>query len=186
MNRRLLSGSLGVVIAALLLLTAYPGQADPQYSQCFYRLYHYEGGTWVRYGQGDPFPGGGNLWKYEYTVHNEGLLFVNLFRIFFNSDNIDHAQYVSSTAPSGWTPSAVLPLPGFNNWKVEFETFSNVIMPGDSLSGFEVQFTWSESYLPDVQHYEVAGNIGDGGETAEYPPVAARPKTWGAVKSLFK
>ena len=187
MRNQLLKKSAGLLAAALILIAAHPGYADPEYSQCLYKLYHFEDGSWVRYQQGDPFPTvGGNLWKYEYTVHNEGLLFINLFRIFFNSDNIDHGQYVSATGPTDWTATPTLPLPGFNNWKVEFETSTNIIMQGDSLGGFEVEFTWSESYLPGVQHYEVAGNIGDGGETEEYPPVATQPKTWGSVKNLFK
>jgi len=189
MDRRLAKRKwiLGLVAATVFLTVAWPVSAGAQYSQCLYKLYHWENTTWVRYQQGDPFPStGGNLWKYEYTVYNDGLLFVNLFRIFFNSDNINHAEYVSASAPTDWTPDVTLPFTGYNNWKVEFQTSTNIIMPGDSLGVFEVRFTWNENYLPDTQHFEVAGNLGDGGDTAEYPPLPIERSTWGSLKSMFR
>ncbi|KPJ59377.1 MAG: hypothetical protein AMJ46_11625 [Latescibacteria bacterium DG_63] len=186
-----------------LLLVPVGTDALPQ-GAVGYKLYHYENPDWVRYSQGDAFPAGGanpgtNLWKYTYCVYNDppgsppGALENGVYQwwIFFNSDNVDRAQYVSEVAPGTWGTRYFAPSTGFYDWKVRFRTSdpAEYVMPSDSLCGFEVEFTWTDPLmLPPPQNYDlVASGESEPGVTHELPadvtPVEA--VTWGRIKSLF-
>lgn len=59
---------------------------------------------------------------------------------------------------------------------------------GDSLSGFEVEFTWEDTVLPGSQNYDAISMAGsEPGVTEELlPPVHSESPTWGRVKTLYK
>ncbi|UCF78025.1 MAG: hypothetical protein JSW03_07875 [Candidatus Eiseniibacteriota bacterium] len=201
MKHLLLFSSLAL-LAGLLLVPAGT-EALPQ-GAVGYCLYHFENPDWVRYSQGDPFPPGGatpgtNLWKYAYCIYNDppgsppGALENGIYQwwIFFNSDNIDRAQYVSAIGPGSWTRVYFGPSTGYYDWKVRFRASvaGEYVMPTDSLCGFEVEFTWTDPLmLPPPQNYDlVASGESEPGVTHELPPdvTPVEATTWGRLKSLF-
>jgi hypothetical protein len=150
-----------------------------------YKLYHDENGSWVRYYQGDPFPPGGaepgtNLWKYEYTVYNrEFPSGIYQMLAFFNSDALtERAIYSSVMAPTGWSTTYFGPVDPWVNWKMRFLTTSSYVMPGDGLSGYEIQFTWADpAMLPGPQNYDLICSQGsEPGVTHELPPDCAEER----------
>jgi hypothetical protein len=188
-----------LLVASLVGLLLAPGIADAlPYGAVGYKLYHYEGANWVRYKQGDPFPSGGatpgtNLWKYNYWVANETApSSIYQFMVYFNSDNVLRSAYSSATGPTTWTPTYFPPVSGNKNWKERFRSSNSAyyVLVGDSLAGFEVQFTWIDgTLLPTPQNYDLVWSGGsESGNTTEMPPdmtpVAAT--TWGTIKSLFR
>ena len=186
------------VVLLGLLLVPYEADALPD-GAVGYKLYHYEGTEWVRYikSQGDTLPPGGadpgtNLWKYKYCAENVGYADgIYQFLIFFNSDNKDTAQYVSETAPSNWTPRYFAPIAPDANWKVRFRADGPAyyIAQGDTLGGFEVEFTWTDpTRLPADQNYDLGSPGGsEPGNTHELPSdiTPVETTTWGRLKSLF-
>jgi len=187
---------LALALTALLVVTAQPALAAN--TSVTYKLYHFEGGNWVRYMQADPFPGGGNLpgtnsWKYTYTVKNTGFAGsgINTWYAFFNSDNILCATLSSAAAPPNWTTLQQGPIIPNNNWKERFRTTvpaSNITL-NNSLAGYEVVFTWTCNGLPGNQNYDAVTSGGsETSTTTEDPeaPVATVDKTWGAVKSIYR
>ncbi|MBN1504436.1 MAG: hypothetical protein JW952_05160 [Candidatus Eisenbacteria bacterium] len=188
-----------LLVGSLLCLLMAPSAADAlPYASVGYKLYHYEDGSWVRYKQGDPLPPGGatpgtNLWKYNYWVSNltapTGIYQVY---VYFNSDNVLRSAYSSATGPTGWTLLYFPPVAPNNNWKERFRTSNSAyyVMPGDTLPGYEVQFTWVDgSLLPTPQNYDVAWSGGsEPGNTTEMPPdmTPVEAATWGRMKGLFK
>jgi len=97
-----------LLVVSLVGLLLAPSIADAlPFGAVGYKLYHYEGGNWVRYKQGDAFPPGGatpgtNLWKYNYWVANETApAGIYQFIVYFNSDNILRSTYSSATGPTG-------------------------------------------------------------------------------------
>ena len=190
--------TLMICLATLLVgLPLVPLGADASMGKVEYKLYHYEIDEWVRYCQGDQFPPGGatpgtNLWRYEYSVMNISFpTGVYQFMIYFNSDDIDRATYSSAVAPTGWSIVYFPPVAPNVNWKVRFRTTNSAyyVMPGDTLPGYEVEFTWFDpSGLPGDQNYDLVCSAGsEPGVTKQYSgditPVEAT--TWGKIKSLF-
>jgi hypothetical protein len=193
------------IAAVTLLLGVFlvPFEADAlPMGSVGYKLYHYEGGEWVRYNQGDPFPAGGadpgtNLWKYAYCAINhdfkdgaENPLSVYQMWVFFNSDNINRSQYVSSTGPASWATVAWSQNPPDANWKVRFRASlaADYIAVGDTLCGFEVQITWTDPTMLPPQNYDlICAAISEPGVTHELPPetTPVEATTWGRLKSLF-
>jgi hypothetical protein len=194
--------SLFLALSVGLLLVPAGTQALPQ-GAVGYKLYHFEDPDWVRYTLGDSLPPGGNipgtnLWKYTYCVYNDppgsppGALENGIYQwwIFFNEDNVDRAQYVSEITPGTWGATYYAPSTGYYDWKIRFRTTNpgEYVMPSDSLCGFEVQFTWTDTSLPGPQNYDlIASGESEPGVTYELPadvtPVEAA--TWGRIKSLF-
>ncbi len=187
-----------LIVATLVGPLLAPGHADALPAGAVgYKLYHYESGSWVRYKQGDPFPPGGatpgtNLWKYNYWVANEAApqSIYQLF-VYFNSDNVLRAVYSPpAIGPTGWTLLNFPPVAPNNNWKERFRASSATyyIAVGDTLPGYEVQFTWEDgSLLPTAQNYDVAWSGGsEPGNTTEMPPemTPVQATTWGKIKSL--
>ena len=186
------------VVLLGLLLVPYEADALPE-GAVGYKLYHYEGTEWVRYikSQGDSLPPGGadpgtNLWKYKYCAENVGYPGgIYQFLIFFNSDDEDTAQYVSETAPANWTTKYFGPIFPHANWKIRFRAGSpaDYIAQGDTLCGFEVEFTWvCPTMLPGPQNYDLAAPGGsEPGVTHELPPdvTPVETTTWGRLKGLF-
>ncbi len=201
MTRLLLTLSVTLLLGALLI--PLEAEALPM-GAVGYRLYHYEDGEWVRYHQGDPFPPGGadpgtNVWKYTYCAINLDFkdsaeppnpLGVYQMWIFFNSDNIDRAQHVSSTAPTDWTSLAWPQVDPDHNWKVRFRTSvpAAYIAVGDTLCGFEVEITWTDPTMLPPQNYDlICTAISEPGVTHELPPetTPVEATTWGRLKALF-
>jgi hypothetical protein len=182
---------------ALLLMSVAASSAAPN-TDVRYRLYHFEGGTWVRYTQGDPFPAGGNLpgsnlWKYEYTVKNVAYAGtgINTWYAFFNSDNVLCATLVSATAPVNWTVLQQGPIAPNNNWKERFRTttVSSYITQGNTLGGYTIEFTWTCPTLPGNQNYDAVTSGGsEASITTEDPetPVPSQNVSWGNVKAIFR
>jgi len=158
-----------------------------------YKLYHQDGGQWVRYRQGDPFPSGGNVWKYDYEVMNyQFSTGVYQFMIFFNSDNILRSTYTSAVAPTGWTILYYPPVAPAVNWKVRFRTTQTqyYVPMNDTLPGCTVQFTWgAPGTAPGPQNYDLVASTGsESGVTHELPPeqTDVAPTTWGRIKASFR
>ncbi len=186
-----------VTLLAGLLIVPSVVDALP-YAACLYKAYHYEGGNWVRYEQGDPFPPGGatpgtNLWKYEYWVTNQtASTGIYQLYVYFNSDNVLRSTRVSELGPTGWGTTYFPPIAPNNNWKVRFRTTNSAyyIAAGDTLPGFEVQFNWTDgALLPGQQNYDVVWSAGsEAGNTQEMPPdmTPVEAITWSRLKSLFR
>ncbi len=199
---RLLTFSFVALLVGMLLVPA--GTDALPKGAVGYKLFHYENPDWVRYNQGDPFPAGGatpgtNLWKYTYCIYNDppgsppGELTNGIYRwrIFFNSDDVDRAQYSSATTVANWAAVYFGPGSGHYDWNIRYTASSSTywVMPTDSLCGFEVEFTWTEPlFLPPPQNYDLIASSGsEPGVTHELPPdtTPVEPVTWGRLKSLF-
>jgi len=171
-----------IVSAGLVLALAPSSQANPL-SALYYQLFHEENGDWVEYNQSDPFPTvGGNLWRYDYEIQNLGLSpYVSWMTVFVDDDNVDHSDYASlpgALAPADWTVTVTeptIPIPGFDNpWRVHYEIahVAGAILPGESLGGFSLSFTWKEDYLPGPQSFQIGDGISENGETQVVPEPA--------------
>lgn len=200
MTRMLLAYAVVVLLVIGCLLVPLEANALPK-GKVGYKAYHYEDDSWVRYSQGDPFPPGGanpgtNLWKYEYVAYNhefwtpEQPADVYQMWMFFNPDSTtERAVYSSETGPDGWITRYFGPSAPYVNWKVRFRTSSSTIAPGDSLSGYEIEFTWTDpAMLPGPQPYDLICAAGsETGVTHELPPdvTPVEATTWGRIKTLF-
>ncbi len=186
-------------VAALVGLLLAPSVADAlPFGAVGYKLYHYEAGNWVRYKQGDPFPAGGatpgtNTWKYVYWATNQTApTGMYQLMVYFNSDNVQRSVYSSATGPTNWTPTYFPPVSGNKNWKERFRTTipGSYITAGDTLSGYEVQFTWLDgSLLPTAQNYDLVWSGGsESGNTTEMPPemTPVTAATWSTIKRMFR
>jgi len=188
-----------LLVISLVGLFLAPSIVDAlPYGAVGYKLYHYEGGNWVRYRQGNPLPPGGatpgtNLWKYNYWAANETAPSgIYQFMIYFNSDNVLRSVYSSATGPTGWTLLNFPPIAPNNNWKERFRTSNSAyyVFQGDSLTGYEVQFTWLDgTLLPTAQNYDLVWSGGsESGNTTEMPPdmTPVQPATWSRIKTLYR
>ncbi len=189
-----------LLVASLLGPLLAPGTADAlPYAAVGYKLYHYEGGNWVRYKQGDPFPSGGatpgtNLWKYNYWVANVAApANIYQFQAHFNSDDVLRATYSPpATGPTTWNPTYIGPSVGHYVWKLRFRTTDSArfIAVGDSLPGYEIQFTWTDpGLLPTPQNYDAVWSGGsEPGNTTEMPPdmTPVEAATWSKIKTFFR
>jgi hypothetical protein len=171
-----------MVFLGVGVLWAASSEANPL-TYLYYQLFHEEGGNWVEYQQGDAFPVvGGNLWKYEYEIHNAGLQpYVSWMTIFFDDDNVDHADYApvpGAATPANWGVTIVeptIPIPGFDNpWQARYviSDLAGIINAGETLGGFSLTFTWNEDYLPGAQNYQIGDGISEVGETLVVPEPA--------------
>ena len=97
----------------------------------------------------------GNTWEYSYTVENDSLgIDIEEFTIFFDVGLYENLALAS--APTGWDPLAVDPLP-----VLLFDGFYDALAlgpglaPGGSLGGFSVLFDFLGSGTPDSQQFEI-------------------------------
>lgn len=187
-----------LALTALALMVATAAMAGTD-SDIIYRLYHYEGGAWVRYYAADPLPTGGNqpgtnLWKYEYTVKNKAIsgTGINTVWLFFNSDNVLCSTFSAATLPdANWTATRSGPISPNNNWKERFRTTvtSSFITLGNQLGGFAIEFTWVCNSVPGAQNYDAVYSGGSESSVTieeEAPPVPVESSTWSGVKALYR
>ncbi|MCX5800004.1 MAG: hypothetical protein NTX17_01245 [Candidatus Eisenbacteria bacterium] len=180
------------VLLVGFLLVPLSADALPE-TDVQYKLYHQGDSGWVRHNPGDPFPSGGNVWKYEYSAANYQFAYgVEQFIIFFNSNNVLRSTYSSAQAPTGWAAITYFqPIAPNNNWKVRFRPSSSsyYIALGSSLAGYVVQFTWAVSdTVPGSQNYDLkTSSTSDADVTHEAPPdmTSVEATTWGRIKALF-
>jgi hypothetical protein len=98
---------------------------------------------------------GGNTWRYDYEVTNDTLADpIEEFTIWF--DRTLYGELQLPIAPLNWDPIAIqpdlnLPHDGFYDALV----FGAGILPGATLGGFSVQFTWLGAGAPGAQLFEV-------------------------------
>jgi hypothetical protein len=134
---------------------------------------------------------GGNAWRYDYTITNDGLAPINEFSVYFDETAFASLTLLS-TAPS-WDslvlqPDLALPSRGL----FDGLALSAGLAAGDVLSGFSVSFTYLLASAPGSQPFEiinpvtfgvvesgqtrlfVPGNGGGGGVTSPIP----EPATW--------
>jgi len=184
MRRRLL---LAAVVLASLAGSAVAGPL----SEVKYQLYwtHSGSGPDVRVLSADPLPAGSNVapdnvWRYDYALLNKSPNALYAAYLFFNSDTVNRAAYVSATAPTNWT---VLKQ-GVVAWKIRYQT----TVPGSKIpSGGTLlcsgKFSWIGSTVPGSQNYDAVNDGGsESGQTTEDITVAATSETWGRIKSLYR
>ncbi len=183
------------LVLAMALGAIPAASAVAQQTGVTYHLFHYEGGSWVEYGAGDPFPAGGdqpgtNQWRYTYELCNVGFSTgIRELDVFFNSDNVLCAGLTGTAAPTNWTATQVGPAAPDNNWRMRFRTLvtASRVAQGACETAFSVDFTWVCPALPGSQNYDAVSTSGsDAGVTAPAGPVPTEPTTWGRVKALYR
>jgi hypothetical protein len=117
---------------------------------------------------------GNQTFRLDYTVENIDVPpTLAGFIVFFNTDNVDRAQLVSYTAPAGWESVFVTPEePPDAFWNVQWDELNqtNRIVPGQSLGGFSITFTWTDSTsLPSAQFFEAWNHDAHEGYTVVVP-----------------
>ena len=117
---------------------------------------------------------GNQTFRFDYTVENVDIQPAAAgFIVFFDADNVDRADFVSFTAPSGWEEVSVYPeTPPDAFWNVEWDELfgTNRILPGTSLGGFSVTFTWKDPIaLPGSQFFEAWNGEAHEGYTTVVP-----------------
>jgi hypothetical protein len=106
-------------------------------------------------------PVGGNVYRYVYTVTNDGSLgggaAVMLFDILFDASRYQALSIVSSPniSPAQWSQTILSALPGV---PAAYDSFAlqGGIAAGTSVSGFAVQFTWLGPGLPGSQPFQIS------------------------------
>ncbi|MFH0931649.1 MAG: PEP-CTERM sorting domain-containing protein [Candidatus Zixiibacteriota bacterium] len=113
-------------------------------------------------------PGGD--YQVDYTLENIGLTpYINFLTLWFNSDNIRHFDFVSASGPLSWGSTIIGPYPGFNNWRVKFESFNpdDFVLPGETLSGFSIVVNSFDGSVPGSQPYVAGDGMSESGETSK-------------------
>ena len=106
-------------------------------------------------------PVGGNVYRYVYTVTNDGSLgggaAVMLFDILFDASQYQGLTIVSSPniSPAQWSQTILSAVPGL---PAAYDSFAlqGGIAAGTSVTGFSVQFTWLGSGLPGAQPFQIS------------------------------
>ncbi len=181
-----------MALAAMLVLqgTAVAGVL----SDANYRLYYQSPGGDVRVFSTDPLPAGSNVapdnvWRYDYEVVNKSPNPLYQFYAFYNSDNIDRAQFVSGSVPADWTIVKQGPFAPNFNFKVRYRTLvaGAKIAPNGTLicSG---TFEWTGTAVPGAQNYDAVNDGGsESGVTEEIIEVTpTRVTAWGRLKVLYR
>jgi hypothetical protein len=97
---------------------------------------------------------GGQNWRCDYVVSNDGTSVIDEFTIFYDHNFYSNLSLAAS--PTGWDsivvpPDLGLPSDGF------FDSLAQTsgIAPGTSLGGFTVFFTFTGSGAPGAQRFEI-------------------------------
>ena len=106
-------------------------------------------------------PLGGNVYRYDYSVDNNGSLGagvpIELFDIFFNPALYDEASLtVATPSPlsTQWSETFLGSLPGIPA-AYDALALSGGIPDGSTVSGFAVQFTWLGNGTPGSQPFSI-------------------------------
>lgn len=98
----------------------------------------------------------GDLWQYDYTVHNNGPVDpLQQFRIFFSLD--DYENLAIGAAPAGWDPLVIQPgsLSGLNDGYYDVLDLGPGLPVGASAGLFSVQFDWIGAGTPGAQAFTI-------------------------------
>jgi hypothetical protein len=163
-------------------------------SDAFYRLYWLSPGGPVRVYSAEVLPAGSNVapdnqWRYDYEVVNKSVNPLNAFYSFFNSDNVNNAQFVSGTAPTDWTILQQGPVAPNFNFKVRHRTLiAGAKIPQNGTLVCSDTFAWTGSVTPGAQNYDFVTDGGsESGVTVERNDTTpAMATTWGRLKSLYR
>ncbi len=174
------AASLCLLVTLGLALVPVSATAAPEAATVIARLY-YVGG-----------PIEDRTFRFDYTITNNSLEpEIAGFVVFFNSDALDRATFVSETSPMYWDDVFVTPKAPDGSWNVEWNEIygMNRILPGNSLNGFSVTFQWNDPFnYPGPQPFEVWNGEAYDGVTEVIPsgPTATESVSWGRIKGLFR
>jgi hypothetical protein len=106
---------------------------------------------------------GGSQFQYTYTVVNDGspgsapILGLDVYfdpTLYSLDPEINSPAESQLAAPEGWSPLVLFDMPGSIPAAYDALTSGAGVVPGESLSGFVVQFTWLGEGLPGPQPFE--------------------------------
>lgn len=184
-----------ILALGMLAIVGLSAPAQAQTASVTYYLYHYEGGNWVEYGPNATMPVGGdqpgtNLWRYKYDLCNIGFSTgLRELNMFFNSDNVLCATFVTSAQPASWTGTLVGPIAPDNNWRIRYRTLVTAarVAQGVCNDTFTVDFTWICPGLPGAQNFDaIAGSGSYASQSISGSPVPVESSTWGRMKDLYR
>ncbi|MCX5800003.1 MAG: T9SS type A sorting domain-containing protein [Candidatus Eisenbacteria bacterium] len=124
----------------------------------------------LNYVGGEP---GNQTYRLDYTVENVDVQpSLSGFVVFFDSDGLNRSDFVSYEAPAGWEDVFVTPEAPDGSWNLEWDELygTNRILPGGTLGGFSITFTWNDpNSLPSVQFFEAWNGDAHEGYTVVVP-----------------
>jgi hypothetical protein len=135
-------------------------------------------------------PEGGNVYRYVYTVTNDGSLgggaAVMLFDILFDASQYQGLTIVSSPSisPAQWSQTILSAVPGL---PAAYDSFAlqGGISAGTSVTGFSVQFTWLGSGLPGAQPFQISNpstfTVLQSGTTFQAASTVPTASTWSLI-----
>lgn len=185
-----------LLAATLLGLCCLSGLARAGGTSVVYRLYHFEGGSWVQYYPSDLFPAGSDLaganrWRYDYILYNNSAPgAINTLQAFFNSDGLLHADPppAAVTPPGGWSPTYFAPPLGQQAWRERFRNLATPVGVGSSMGYYSVEFFWHDPVFPGSQPYDA--QFSTGSETGLTTPVRRSTpsgnSTWGGMRKRYR
>ncbi|PVV17345.1 MAG: hypothetical protein B6D78_18935 [gamma proteobacterium symbiont of Ctena orbiculata] len=128
---------------------------------------------------------GAGRYEYNYTVDNQTASAIEEFTVWFDLGLYDNLLITASPGLD-WDglaaqPDPLLPDDGFADWL----TFGAAINPGESLSGFSVEFDWLGDGTPGSQFFEIVDPIEfvalSSGFTQTAPPPPPPPPSSSSV-----
>ncbi|MBI5709546.1 MAG: hypothetical protein HZC42_04465 [Candidatus Eisenbacteria bacterium] len=129
-----------------------------------------------------------NRWRYDYRALNKSANPLNTWTVYFNSDNVDNAHYVSGSAPANWVITKLGPVAPNFNYKIRFRTtVAGAKIPANGVLACSVTFDWTGPTVPGVQNYDAINDGGsESGVTTELTATPAQTTTWGRIKALYR
>jgi len=116
---------------------------------------------------------GNQTFRYTYSVENLDVLpSLAGFIVFFDPEGLNRSNFVSYEAPAGWEDVFVIPEAPNGAWNIEWDELygTNRILPGQTLSGFSVTFTWNDpNTIPGPQFFEAWNGEAHDGTTNIVP-----------------
>jgi hypothetical protein len=118
--------------------------------------------------------------QYDFTVHNSTPTFfadgIQLVRPFSGDAPDDTCSFVASGSPAGWQSFGTL-------W--EAQTQDQALLAGQTLSGFSIVTTRPCCWQVVLHNFLLIDDPGIGTMCLACP-TPARPRTWGAVKAIYR